>query len=47
MRSTKVWDCTYEEAVRKVWDSVWYDEEGEARDRPSERKARTLLTPGV
>ena len=43
----KVWDCTYEEAFRKVWDSVWYDEEGEARERPSERKPATLLTPGV
>ena len=47
IKMSKVWDCTYEEAFRKVWDSVWYDEEGEARDRPSERKARTLLTPGV
>ena len=47
IKMSKVWDCTYEEAFRKVWDSVWYDEEGEARDRPSERKARTLLTPVV
>jgi len=47
IKMSKDWDCSYDEAFRKVWDSVWYDEEGEARDRPSERKARTLLTPGV
>ncbi len=39
--------CTYQVAFRKVWDDVWYDDDGEVRDRPSERKAHTLLTPGV
>ena len=47
IKMSKVWDCTYEEAFRKVWDCVWYDEEGEARDRPSERKTATLLTSAV
>ena len=47
IKMSKEWDCLYDEAFRKVWDCVWYDDEGEVRDRPSERKARTLLTPGV
>ena len=47
IKMSKEWSCSYEEAFRKVWDCVWYDDDGEARDRPSERKARTLLTPVV
>ena len=47
IKMSKEWNCSYDEAFRKVWDSVWYDDEGEARDRPSERKSGTLLTPGV
>ena len=35
-KMSKVWNCSYEEAFRKVWDCVWYDEDGEIRDRPSE-----------
>jgi len=45
IKMSKEWSCSYEEAFRKVWDCVWYDDE--SRDRPSERKARTLLTPVV
>ena len=46
IKNAEVLNCSYEEAFKKVWDSVWYDEDGEARDRPSERKTATLLTPG-
>ncbi len=45
IKMSKEWNCSYDEAFRKVWDCVWYDDEGEARDRPSERKPVTLLTP--
>ena len=45
IKMSKEWNCSYEEAFKKVWDCVWYDDEGEARDRPSERKQATLLTP--
>ena len=47
VKMSKEWNCSYEEAFKKVWDCVWYDDEGDIRDRPSERKPATLLTPGV
>ena len=47
IKMSKEWNCSYDEAFRKVWDCVWYDDEGEVRDRPSERKTATLLTPGA
>ena len=36
--------CTYEIAFREVWECVWYDENGEVKSRPSNKKTQTLLT---
>ena len=30
IKMSKEWNCSYDEAFRKVWDCVWYDEDGEA-----------------
>ena len=37
-------DISYGDAFRLVWESVWYDEDGEVRPRPVYKGTKVLET---